>query len=161
MAKIKGWLTGLEYKSITKKVPIPTVDLVILRKVAKYWEVLLLVRKTGYAKGQWCVIGGRVRIDETLKDTMKRQTEDLGVDIKIFPPFDYNFPAILNDHPNQDKTKQPLCAVYPAKIIKGKVKEEGDEYTRYKWFPINKLPKLAYDHEFEVKETFKRLQKFI
>ncbi len=161
MINLKGWLTKTEYKSIVKKVPIPTVDLVILRHLTNSWEVLLLIRKTGYARGQWCIIGGRIHKEESIKEAVKRQAKDLGVKIKIIPPFSYNYPAVLNDHLNQDKTKQPICAVYPVRIIKGQVKDEGEEYKGYKWFSLDKLPNLAYDHEFEIKETFKRLKKFL
>ena len=49
------------------------------------------------------------------------------ISTKIIPPFDYNLPALVNDHPNQDKTKQPICSVYPVIVIQGEVKEEGEE----------------------------------
>lgn len=139
---------------------MPTVDLVVLRKSRTGWEVLLIMRKTGYAKGEWCIIGGRIRKGEVIKDTFKRQMDDLGVKLQIIPPFNYNFPAVVNDHLNQDKTKQSICNVYPTKIISGKLRDEGEEYKGFKWFRKDELPQLAYDHKFEVLEAIKVLDKF-
>ena len=156
----KGWLNEQDYALVTSKIPIITVDLVILRNGKNGWEVLLLIRKTGYAKGEWCIIGGRVWKDEPLKDTIKRQAKDLGVKVKIIPPFDYNFPILLNDHLKQDQTKHSICSVYPIKIVGGKARKEGEEYKGFRWFPVNKLPNLAYDHEFEILETVGRLEKY-
>lgn len=158
--KKNTWLSEEEYKLVISKTPIPTVDLVILRQSSVGWEILLLVRKTGYAKGEWCLIGGRVRKNELLEDTIRRQTKDLGIEVKIYKPFAFNFPALVNDHLNQDKTKQPLCCVYPVKITKGIIKDEGEEYKGFGWFPVDNLPKLAFDHQFEIEETLKRLQKY-
>lgn len=154
------WMTNDEYKLVVSKTPIPTVDLVILKQEEKEWKVLLIKRKTGYARGDWCIIGGRVWIGEQTKDTIARQAEDLGIKVAIYPPFDFNLPALVNDHPNQDKTKQPVCSVFPVKIIDGEVREEGEEYKGFAWFSIDNLPKMAYDHTFEADEVFKRLKIF-
>ena len=156
----KGWMSEEEYRFVTSKTPIPTVDLVVLREGQKGWEVLLLVRKTGYGKGMWCIISGRILKNEAISDAMKRQADDLGVKVKIIPPFDYNFPALLNDHLKQDKTKHSICSVYPVKIAEGNLKEEGEEYKGFKWFPVNELPNLAFDHEFEIVKIVKRLEKY-
>lgn len=149
------WLNEQEYYLITKKTPIPTVNLVILKQNKNRWEILLLVRKTGYAKGRWCMIGGRVRIDESLKQAINRQASDLKVKVKIISPFNLNFPAFIDDRNTQDKTKHPISLVYPAVITSGKVREEGEEYKGYKWFPINKLPKIAYGQKLQIKKLLK------
>lgn len=158
MKKGSSWLSEKEYQLVTSKTPIPTVDLVILRQNKKRLEVLLLVRKTGYAKGQWCIIGGRIWRGESIKDIVQRQAGGLGVKVKILSPFDYNFPALVNDRPKQDLTKHSICNVYPVEIIKGKIKEEGEEHKGFKWFPVNKLPILAYDHKNEIITTIKRMK---
>lgn len=160
MEKSDSWMREKEYRFVASKTPIPTADLVVLKKEGTTWKVLLLVRKTGYAKGEWCIIGGRVWIGENFEDTIKRQEKDLGVKVEIYPPFDINFPALVNDHLNQDKTKQCICSVFPVKIIEGELRSEGEEFEAYKWFDVDNLPELAYDHEFEIKEITKRLNKF-
>lgn len=151
------WMSEDEYKFVTDHTPIPTVNLVILRGNKKDLEVLLLVRKTGYAKGKWCMIGGRVRISESLEKAIERHAEDLGVKVKIVSPFGPNYPAFIDDRNTQDETKQPISLIYPVKIISGKVREEGEEYKGYKWFPVDKLPKIAYGQKLQIKKTIEKL----
>lgn len=153
------WMSDEEYLLVTKKTPIPTVNLVILRKNKDDWNVLLLVRKTGYAKGAWCIIGGRVWVGETLKQTIDRQAEDLKVKVKVISPFNSNFPSFIDDQKNQDRTKSPLSFVYPVAIVSGEVREEGEEYKGYKWFPINKVPKTGYGQKKQIEKTIKHLKK--
>mgnify|MGYP001572089896 CR=1 FL=1 len=158
MRKSDVWMSDDEYRLVTSKTPIPTVDLVVLKKGSLGWETLLLIRKTGYAKGEWCIIGGRIHKGERIRDTIKRQAKDLGVRAKIIHPFDERFPAMVNDQPKQDLTKQSICSVYPVKIIGGKMRKEGEEYKGFRWFPVNKLPALAYDHKNEILKVIGRLK---
>jgi ADP-ribose pyrophosphatase YjhB (NUDIX family) len=152
------WLNEQEYQLITKKTPIPTVNLAIIRQDSNSWEILLLKRKTGYAKGNWCMIGGRVRIGESLKQAIERHAKDLNVKVKIISPFGPNFPTFIDDRNTQDKTKHPISMVYPAKIVFGKVRNEGEEYKGYKWFPIDKLPEIAYGQKLQIKKTIAKLK---
>lgn len=151
-------MTDKEYLLVTSKTPIPTVNLVILRENEKKWEILLLKRKTGYAKGRWCIIGGRVRIKESLKEAVNRHAWDLTIKVKMIPPFDYNFPSFIDDRSNQDKTKHPISIIYPAEITSGKVREEGEEYKGYKWFEVNILPNIAYGQKLQIQKTIERLK---
>lgn len=157
----KNWLTENEYELVTKKVPIHCVDLVIFRNIHGILETLLLVRKTGYEKGKYCIIGGRQRKDETVKETINRQAKDLGLEVSIISPFTYDFPVWVNSKLDQDKTKQSVCSIYPVQIANGEILKSGKEYSDYKWFPIDKLPDaMAYDHGFEVSTSVKQLKKF-
>lgn len=153
------FMSDKEYLLVTKMTPIPTVNLVILRKGKRGWEVLLLIRKTGYAKGCWCMIGGRIRIGESLKKAIKRQSDDLKIRVKIIPPFNPNFPSFIDDRKKQDETKSPLSFVYPVEIISGSVREEGEEYEGYKWFSVNKLPRIAYKQKLQIQMSLKQILK--
>ena len=154
------WMTDEEYSLVTKKTTIPTVDLVVLRRNERILETLLLRRKTGYGRGKWCIIGGRQYKGEISKQTINRQASDLGVRVEVIPPFEPNFPAWINDNPKQDKTKHPCSMNYPVRIISGKVREEGEEYKGFKWFSVDKIPKMAYGHRFQVLKTLEQLKKF-
>lgn len=155
--KAPFWLSDQEYQLVTKKTPIPTVNLVIIRQEINTWEILLVIRKTGYAKGNWCIIGGRVRIQETLAEAIERHAKDLNVKVKIISPFEPNFPAFIDDRNIQDETKHPISMIYPAKIVSGKLRDEGIEYKGYEWFPIDKLPKIAYGQKLQIKKAIEKL----
>lgn len=152
------YMSASEYDLITKKTPLPTVNLVFFRENKKSWETLLLKRKTGYAQGRWCIIGGRVRIKESLKAAIARQAKDLAVVVEIISPFGPNFPSFVDGRKNQDRTKHPISLIYPVRIISGQVREEGEEYKGYKWFPVNKLPKIAYGQKLQIQKTIERLK---
>ncbi len=154
------WMTDEEYKLVTKKTPIPGVDLVILKEGKKGFETLLIVRKTGYNKGKWCLIGGRVWIGETLDDTIKRQAKEMGIEVEVIKPFSHDFPAWIYDGLEQDETKQSLTHVYPVKIFSGEIKKKAEEYSSYKWFPVDSVPKLAFDQNIEVKKVLEQLKKY-
>lgn len=159
MQRKSHWMTDKEYKLVTSITPIPTVNLVILRKDNKKWQILLLIRKTGYAKGRWCIIGGRVRLGETLKRAIDREADDLNIKIKIISPFNPNLPCFIDDRKNQDRTKSPLSFVYPVIITRGKIREEGEEYKGFKWFYIDKLPLIAYKQKLQIKQAIKQLER--
>lgn len=76
----------------------------------------------------------------------------------IIPPFSPDFPSWVNGNPNQDQTKHSITHVYPVKLTDGQVREEGDEYSGFKWFPVDQLPEMAYDHKDEVLVTLKRME---
>lgn len=158
--RISPWLNEQEYQLVTKKTPLTTVNLVIIRQNGNGWEILLLVRKTGYARGKWCMIGGRVRIEESLEQAIDRHAKDLKVKVKIISPFASNFPCFIDDRNTQDETKHPISLIYPVKIISGKVRDEGEEYKGFKWFPIDKLPNIAYGQKLQIKKTFEKLKKY-
>lgn len=158
--KAHVWMTDEEYQLVTEKTPIPTVDMVILRKTNSGWKTLLLKRKTGYEKGKWCIIGGRVWKGETLGEAIRRHSQDLGVEVSVISPFAPDFPAWINDNRLQDKTKHSITHVYPVLITKGKVRKEGEEYSGYAWFSPDQLPEMAYDHRTEVEKALDQLKKF-
>lgn len=159
MKKKTFWMSKEEYDLVIKKTPIPCVNLVILRKNTNKWEVLLLVRKTGYAKGNWCIIGGGVGLGESVDEAIQRHVSDLGIRVKIISPFNPNFPVFVDDRDTQDKTKHPICLVFPVKIISGQIREEGEEYKGYKWFPADNLPIIAYGQKLQIQKTLEQLKR--
>lgn len=159
---ISTWLSNEEYKLVNEKSVIPCNDLVVLRGEKK-WEIALFVRKTGYEKGKWCVIGGRQWKGEVAAEAIKRQAVEMGVVVEVIPPFEPNFPAWIHDDPEQDRTKHSSGSVYPVRIVGGQLMEEGLEYSEFRWFPIDSLPdenQWAYHHRFEVEKIITQLRRF-
>lgn len=157
-----SWMSEEEYKLVTEKSVVPCNDLIVLRGGEK-WEVALFIRKTGYEKGKWCIIGGRQLKGEVATEAIKRQALEMGIQVEVILPFEPNFPAWIHDDPNQDKTKHAAGGVYPVRIISGEIKKEDEEYSKFNWFPIDKLPpenKWAYHHLFEVKKVIEQLRRF-
>lgn len=72
MARIQKKLNAKLYRQILASIPIPCVDLVITDGK----KFLLVKRKNKPAKNKWCVPGGRVLKNETLKQAVKRKVEE-------------------------------------------------------------------------------------
>lgn len=161
MKKI-SWMSDKDYRLVTERSVVPCNDLVVLRGEEK-WEVALFIRKTGYEKGKWCVIGGRQWKGETAAEAIKRQAAEMGVVVEVISPFEPNFPAWIHDDPKQDKTKHSSGSVYPIRIVSGQLMAEGKEYSEFCWLSIDSLPnknQWAYHHKFEVEKTIAQLRRF-
>jgi len=75
-----GWIPEDEWKIIVRKMPIVSVDLIVLHKGG----VVLGKRRNEPAKGEWFVPGGRVKKGERLEDAVHRiAREELGTDVEI------------------------------------------------------------------------------
>ena len=143
------WIPEKLFQQIQKSMPIPTVDLIILRTGHRGTaETLLIKRKIYPDQGKWCLIGGRILKGEHTQDTIKRQArEELGVAVKIVPPWSKIMPfAVFND-PNSDKQKHFVALAYPVVITRGIMNANGPEFSEARWFSLNKLPaRIGFYH---------------
>lgn len=139
------WIPDELFQAIQKTVPVACVDLIVLRRGRKnVAETLLIKRKIYPEQGKWCLIGGRILKDEYTKDTIRRQAkEELGVSVKIIPPWSEKHPfAVFND-PVSDKQKHFVALAYPVAVVKDTLKPSGPEFKEARWFPLDKLPPAA------------------
>ena len=75
-----NWIEENLYKRILDKMPIPTVDSIVVHG----GKFLLLRRNNPPVKGMWWLPGGRVRRGETLEQAVKREVlEETGLECKI------------------------------------------------------------------------------
>lgn len=131
------------FQTIQRSIPVACIDLVMLRKNKGVIETLLIKRKLYPEEGKWCLIGGRILKGERARDTIRRQAfKELGVSVKILPPWNEMMPLGVFSDPVSDKQKHFVVLVYPVIITKGKLKKDGPEFSEIKWFKINKLPKI-------------------
>lgn len=144
------WIPDALFQVIQKNTPVPCVDLLPVRKTKDgKIEVLLIKRKIYPEQGKWGLIGGRILKNELTKEAIKRQAkEELGVSVKIVPPWtEINPFAVFND-PVSDKQKHFVGLTYLVSITKGKVKDSGPEFSEAKWFSLHKLPKpFSFNHK--------------
>jgi len=124
-----------------------TVDAVIV----KDGKILLIKRGREPYKGFWGNAGGYVDHDETAEDAAIRETfEETGLIAKSI-----KFIGLYTDpkrHP-----EQAVSAAY-ALEVEGEPKA-GDDAVEIKWFDIDKLPPLAFDHEKIIGDYLKKIRK--
>jgi ADP-ribose pyrophosphatase YjhB (NUDIX family) len=153
------------YQQIAGLVPIPCVDLVIVRRGEREPEVLLIKRAIPPEKEKWCIIGGRVIggrevQPERLSGAIRRQADrELGIEVSVLPPWDEHHPLVVFDDPDCDPAKYPIVMVYPVEVVRGDVRT-GPESSEVRWFPYSRLPdEMGFTHRQEVEAVMSELSR--
>lgn len=118
-----------------------TVDIM----VTDHQEVLLVQRKNEPFKGKWALPGGFMEHDEKVIQAAQRELkEETALQL---PKDDFEFVGYF-DKPNRDPRGRVISFAF--KILIDKTEKErikaGDDARLAQWFPLNKLPELAFDH---------------
>jgi len=134
--------------------PSVTVDIIIFTIQEKKLKVLLVKRGIEPFKGMWAIPGGFVRINESLEEAAERELkEETGVEADYLEQL-YTFGDVKRDPRGRVITVVYFALIKPEKI---NLKASTDAFEA-KWFSVNNLPKLAFDHAKILKYALKRLR---
>jgi 8-oxo-dGTP diphosphatase len=119
-----------------------TVDCVVFGFDGGELKALLIQRALEPFKGRWALPGGFVRVDETLDAAARRElAEETGLQ-SVFLEQLYSFGEL-----NRDPRERVVSVAYYALVKLSDHKVVGaTDAADAKWFPISKLPRLAFDH---------------
>jgi 8-oxo-dGTP diphosphatase len=131
-----------------------TVDtLVFLRTPSDIDNILLIKRKNDPFKNQYALPGGFPEMDELLENAAKRELFEesglKGVELTQLAAFD----AIGRD----PRDRNIAVAFYGFTSSLNSTLKAGDDAAEAKWFPLNALPPLAFDHADIIELAIKRL----
>ena len=117
-------------------------------------SVLLIKRGVEPFKNSWALPGGLVLEDESLEAAVKRELkEETGVKI------DYLEQLYTFGKPKRDPRNRVVSVSYFALVRPNHFKIKADtDADEAQWFPVNKLPKLAFDHKTILKTALVRLK---
>ncbi|WP_432070908.1 NUDIX domain-containing protein [Streptomyces sp. AA1529] len=107
-------------------------------------HVLLIERDWPPYEGAWALPGGHVDPGETGRAAAARElAEETGVDVD---------PAALTaighwDAPGRDPRGRYITAAYLARVPAGTPIVAGDDARTARWWPLQELPQLAFDHD--------------
>ena len=133
----------MEYKS-----PKITVDGIILDEGKK--RILLVKRGREPFKGKWALPGGFVEYGERTEDAIVREVlEETGLRTGVLELF-----GVYSD-PDRDPRGHTITIVYILQIIDGRI-SGGDDAIEAKFFDLNSLPELSFDHEKIIKDFLKK-----
>lgn len=142
--------------SYTYKYPRPsvTVDMVVFSNFDDGWRVLLIRRGNYPFEGQWAFPGGFVEMDEKLVESAARELEEetglTGIGLKQFRAY---------GDPGRDPRGRTVSVVFYGFVDEKDSKVIGaDDADEAAWFPLNRLPKLAFDHSKILKDLTDTLQ---
>jgi len=132
----------MNYKS-----PKLTVDGIIITD----GEILLIKRENQPFKGKWALPGGFVEYGEKTEDAVMREVfEETGLKTKIS-----RLVGVYSD-PKRDPRGHTVTIVYNLKICNGKIKS-GDDACDAKFFKVENLPELSFDHEYILQDFLRRI----
>ena len=130
----------MEYKS-----PSLAVDGVIIKDN----QILLIKRKNDPYKDKWAIPGGFVEYGEKTEDAVLREIkEETGLEAKIS-----GLVGVYSD-PKRDPRKHVVSITYLLKDISGTA-NGGDDAKEAKWWDVNGLPELAFDHHYIINDALK------
>ena len=129
--------------SYTYKYPRPavTADSVVITKEAEP-KVLLIERGADPYKGCWAFPGGFLNMDETTEQCAVRELEE-ETGMKILGLQQIGAYSKVDRDPRGRTITVAYLAVVdsPCEVI------GLDDAAKAQWFPLDALPKLAFDHE--------------
>ena len=131
---------------IEYKTPKLTVDGIIIKDKT----ILLVKRKNPPFQGKWALPGGFVEYGEKTEDAVVREvSEETGLDAKV-----KDIVGVYSD-PSRDPRGHTVSVVYLLETYGGELKS-GDDASNVKFFEIDRLPELSFDHDIIIKDCLRR-----
>ncbi len=127
--------------------PALTVDgAVIVRRPrpgGACYQILLIRRGRDPFEGDWALPGGFVEYGEDPDLAVAREVEEetglSGLPFRQFRTF---------GHPDRDPRGHTVSVVYLAELVgEPPAVEGGDDAAEARWYPLDDLPALAFDHD--------------
>ena len=141
----------------TYKYPHPavTTDCVIFGFDGTKLKILLIERGLEPYKGRWAFPGGFIKMEESAEEGALRELQEetglTGAYIEQFHAF---------SDPDRDPRERVITIAYYALVRIQEVKG-GDDAARAKWFPLDEVPQLAFDHDRILRDAVKELKERI
>jgi 8-oxo-dGTP diphosphatase len=128
------------------KKPHLTVDGVIIQNRS----VVLIKRKHEPFKDNWALPGGFVEYGETTEQSVFREVlEETGLKTQI------RCLAGVYSDPRRDPRGHTITIVYLLRLVTDSL-QAGDDASAAKFFKLNKLPELAFDHNQILHDVMER-----
>lgn len=132
-----------------------TTDCVIFGFDGSNLKVLLVQRGIEPYKGRWAFPGGFLRMDESAEEgalrELREETGLQGAYIKQFHTF---------SDPKRDPRERVITIAYYA-LVKLQDVIGGDDAAQARWFALNEVPSLAFDHDQILRRAEQELRKQI
>lgn len=143
----------MEKRTYTYDYPRPavTADSVVFCNGSDGLSVLLIERANDPFKGCWAFPGGFMDMEENAEDCAKRELkEETGIEVRSLEYLG-TFSEV-----NRDPRGRTITIAYYAVVEKSDV-IGADDASQARWFPIDSIPSLAFDHEEILRAALKVL----
>lgn len=126
--------------------PAVTVDCVVFCEEKENTFVLLVKRGNEPYKDYWALPGGFIEMDESAEEAVGREVEE---ETGLHLEGARQLKAYTS--PDRDPRERIISIAFTAFAVMQPVKG-GDDASEARWFPINELPPLAFDHSQIIKD---------
>lgn len=131
-----------------------TVDSVVFTIIQNKLHVLLGKRDIAPFKDMWALPGWFVKEQESIDDAAYRDLAEETAVKDIYLEQLYTF-----GNPKRDPRGRVVTVAYMAIVARENIAIKAWSHTQEVWFyPVDKLPKLAFDHKDIIHYALKRLQ---
>ncbi len=121
--------------------PALTVDAIVVAESVNERKILLIRRGRDPFRGMWALPGGFVDMEETLEAACLRELEEeTGLKLPAMEQFR------VFDAPGRDPRHRTISVVFYALVPDVIAVCGSDDAAEARWFPLNNLPPLAFDH---------------
>lgn len=135
--------------------PAVTTDCVIFGFDGERLQVLLIERGIEPFKGRWAFPGGFIKMDETAEEGALRELKE---ETGMMNAFIQQFHTFSN--PLRDPRERVITIAFYALVRIQEVKG-GDDAASARWFPLDEIPALAFDHDHMLRMATQRLRQEI
>lgn len=118
-----------------------TVDVVVLRQTNTATQILFVQRKNEPFQGDWALPGGFVDEHEDLEAAAFRELEE---ETGLKPKTMVQLKAF--GKPHRDPRSHTVSIAFVCEVAETAIAVAADDAADARWFAVNDLPKLAFDH---------------
>ena len=131
------------------------VDAIVFGYADNKLSILLIKQKYGVLKDKWALVGGFVKDNEALIDAVNRElTEETGINVSYLEQL-YTF----GDNVARDPRFHVISVAYFALVNSTSLILVPDtDAEDAKWFAIDEIPELAFDHQLIIDTAISRLK---
>jgi len=131
------------------------VDAIVFGYTDNKLSILLIKQKYGVLKDKWALVGGFVKDNEALIDAVNRElTEETGINVSYLEQL-YTF----GDNVARDPRFHVISVAYFALVNSTSLTLVPDtDAEDAKWFGIDEIPELAFDHQLIIDTAISRLK---
>lgn len=135
--------------------PSVTTDCVIFGFDGTKLRILLIQRSIEPYKGRWAFPGGFMKMNESAEQCALRELqEETGLECAHIRQF-HTFSA-----PQRDPRERVITIAYYALVVMQEVKG-GDDAADARWFSLDEVPQLAFDHDQILRQAEQALRQQI
>ena len=135
--------------------PAVTTDCVIFGFNGERLQVLLIERGIEPYKGHWAFPGGFLKMDETAEEGAKRELKE---ETGLADAYIQQLHTFSN--PDRDPRERVITIAYYA-LVKIQEVKGGDDAASARWFPLDEIPPLAFDHDYILRMATQKLREQI